>query len=142
MLTLSITGMIDSVQYWDGSKVTRVDSFEAGDVVSKLLRIGPTLVMRINSANRAKIVLRRNRVELIHGELGGTFCDGQPIKCDRCDDSATHGAHGAIAAARALNSIGKTEFELNLPAMARCLLNRNYFGHTKILVVTRELHSE
>jgi len=105
--------MIDSVQYWNGSQDSEIDSFEAGDVVGKLLGIGAALVMRVNPANRAKIVLRSHRVELIHGEFGGASCDGQRIERNRCDDSATHGAHGTITAARRLDSIGEREVEPN-----------------------------
>ena len=105
--------MIDSVHYRDIFKVRWFEAFKASDVVPKLLRVGAALMVGINSANRAKIMSGRHRVELIHAELVGALFDNQPVKRDRGNDNTTHAAHGTIAAARALNSIGKNEFQLH-----------------------------
>ena len=63
----AISKMIDSVQYWNFAKLIRIDPFQARNIESKLLRIRPSLVMSVNSANGTKIVFGGHGVELIEG---------------------------------------------------------------------------
>ena len=61
--------MIDAVVGWYGRQGKRVHAFEATNVVAILAGIRPTLMMRVDAAVRAEIVLRGLGVELI--ELQG-----------------------------------------------------------------------
>ena len=60
--------MVDAIVGWDGAQSKRVHAFEATHVVAVLRWLGPALVMRVNAAVRAEIVLRCVRVELIELE--------------------------------------------------------------------------
>ncbi len=104
--TLPIARMMDSVDCWDISKIKWVDAFKAGDIKSKLLRVGAALMMGVNPADRAEIVFGCHRVELVHAEHVGALCDRQAIKRDGGNDCATSTAHRTIATARIINPIG------------------------------------
>ena len=104
--TLPIARMMDSVDCWDISKIKWVDSFKAGNIKSKLLRVGAALMMGVNTTNRAKIMFSYHRVELIHAEYVRALCNRQTIKRDGGNDCATSTAHRTIATAGIINPIG------------------------------------
>lgn len=60
-------------RYW--TKLKWVNALKAADVVSVLLRVGSALMVCIDTAYRAEIVLRRLGIELVQTENVGTFYD-------------------------------------------------------------------
>ena len=60
-------------------KIERRKPVQASNVDSKLVRIGATLVMRINPADRAVMMLRGHRVETIGRQLVGAFMKFEAI---------------------------------------------------------------
>lgn len=57
--------MIDSVAGRHVAQQEGIDAVKAGNVIAELMRVGATLVMRVDATDRAKIMLRRFRVELV-----------------------------------------------------------------------------
>ena len=64
----AIRRVIDAVHDRYRVKFEGIDAFQAPDVVSILMRIRTSLVVRVNPALATEIVLRRPRIELIRPE--------------------------------------------------------------------------
>ena len=62
---MPVRRVIDAIICAHIRKLEWVDAFQAPDVVDVLLGIRAALMMRIYAANRAEIVARRSRVELV-----------------------------------------------------------------------------
>ena len=103
--------MVNAVTHGDFIKIEGADPFEAGNIHAELIRIGPALVVRVDTAPGTEIVLRRHRVELIDAEAIFT---GQNIEvtyfCSYCD-SATHPAKAAGATACRVETIRQPDME-------------------------------
>jgi len=65
--------MVDAIAGRYIENVERIHIFEASNVVAVLVGIGAALMMRIDSAVGAEVVLRGHRVELIQPENIGAF---------------------------------------------------------------------
>src|SRR5690606_9539440 len=72
-----LDGQRGAVQHLDGAERIRVDAFEAGDVHAVFVRAHAALVMRVDAADAAKIVLRDPGVPLIERQLVATTRDPQ-----------------------------------------------------------------
>lgn len=64
--------MMHAVLYGDVRNKVRIDPLQAPDVVTVLLWIGSPLVVRVDPAAGAEIVLGRVGVELVELEVPGT----------------------------------------------------------------------
>jgi hypothetical protein len=67
--------VVHTVVDCDLRQFERVDAFETPDIETVLPRIGPPLVMGVDTTRRAKEVLGGLRVELIEAEAVRTFGD-------------------------------------------------------------------
>lgn len=74
--------------------------------------------MRIDAADRAKVVLRRVSVELIELEILRSFDDADAAQRYGGDDRAFAPANGAIAMSGIDNAIRQIQFQLHRAAMA------------------------
>ena len=101
-----VAGMSDAVIHRHFGEVEWAHAFEASDVDGVLSRVGAALVMRVDAAFRAKIVLRRHRAELIEREAVGASChDLEVVPFGRYGDGATHPAIGAGAPAHRVETV-------------------------------------
>lgn len=100
--------------------IERIDPFQTPHIESVLFWIGPPLMMRIDAAVRAKIMLRRMRIELIELQMLRTFDYAYSTQRHRRDHGALAPANGAIASPGIDDAIRKIELQLHPPAMARC----------------------
>jgi hypothetical protein len=101
-----VAGMSDAVIHRHFGEVEWAHAFEASDVDAVLSRVGAALVMRVDAAFRAKIVLRRHRAELIEREAVGASChDLEVVPFGRYGDGATHPAIGAGAPAYRVETV-------------------------------------
>jgi hypothetical protein len=69
--------------------VKRIDAFQAADVVRVLLGIGAPLMMSVNAADRAKVVLGCVSVEFVNPDVFGAFDDVKPTQRHKCHDCAS-----------------------------------------------------
>ena len=83
------------------------------------MRAGPALVMRVNAALRAKIMLGGFGVELIHFQHIRALQDGDAVQRDGADNGPFSAADRAITAAGIHNPVGEVKLQHNRPAMAR-----------------------
>ena len=60
--------MVDSIQRFHFAKLERVHSLQAGHVVTVLVRMRSTLMMRVDATDRTEVVFRGLGIELIQGE--------------------------------------------------------------------------
>ena len=110
--------MIDPIEqrYW--LEIERIDPFKATDVVTILIRIRTTLMMGIDAAVGAEVVLRHLRVELVDLERLLALDDIDPRQSDRSDDRAFPTADGAIATTGVDDAIGQFKFKDDRATMA------------------------
>lgn len=78
--------MIDAIICRNASNLERIDSNQAGHIETILAGIGPPLMVCIDAALRAKVVLRRSGVELIKLQVLFTPKDSYSRKRNRCCD--------------------------------------------------------
>ena len=69
-----------------------VHAFQARDVKSKLARIRPPLVMRIDPACGAKIVFSRFGIELVKCKLIDAFKYSKVLECNSGNNCTAHTA--------------------------------------------------
>ena len=62
----AIGWMIDAIVSADRAKGIGIYPFEAADVVTILMRVRPSLVMRVDPTVRAEVMFGSSRVELIY----------------------------------------------------------------------------
>ena len=74
----TVRWVVDPVAGWNLRDVERVDTLKAADVVAVLLGVGTPLMMRMNAADGAKIMLGRVRIEFVNLELFGALDDVKP----------------------------------------------------------------
>lgn len=84
--------MIHPVIDGDFRKIKRAYTDQACSVDAELIRIRPPLVMRVNTAFRAKVVLGGVRVELVKPECLLTRNDTEFFKGRRNDNCSPHSA--------------------------------------------------
>ena len=94
------------------------DAFQAGDVDPELVGIRATLVVRVDAAFRAKVMLGDVGVEPVRLEFVFTLRDAETVvgRCYR--DRAAHPADGTGATPRGAKSKRQFGGELHGPAMA------------------------
>ena len=110
-----------------------IDAFQAADIESVLIGIGPSLVVGIDAAIRAEIVLRRAGIELIEFQVLRAFDDAYAAQRHRSDDSSLAPANGAIASPGIHDAIGKIQFQLNRTAVTCCTMFSAYRYSTHCL---------
>ena len=74
--------MVDAIDDRDLTKIIWVYAFEAGHVEAELGGIRAPLVMRVDAADRAKIMLSCFRIPLIQGQFVFALQDLQPLQRD------------------------------------------------------------
>ncbi len=80
--------MIDPIVHGDLSQQEGVDALEAADVVAILSGEGTALVMRVDAALAAEVVLGHPSVELIQAQMVLALNDADACQWNRCDDSS------------------------------------------------------
>lgn len=82
-----------------------VDAFKTADVVSVLVRAGTALVMGIDAAVGAEVVLGGVGIELIKLQVFFALDDADAIQGHGCDNRALAPAYGAIATSGADDAV-------------------------------------
>jgi hypothetical protein len=75
-----------------GLEIERANAFKTCNIDAQLVGIGPSLMVGVNPAFLAEVMLRRLCVELIKGEIVLAGCYGEPIQVGRYNDRAAHTA--------------------------------------------------
>ena len=88
-----------------------IDAFQATHVVAVLIWKRTPLVMRVDTAVAAEIVLGDTRVELIELQAVNTLQDTDARQRHRSHDGALSPANGTIASARIDDAIRKIQFQ-------------------------------
>ena len=111
--------MVNTVIHRDRLERERHDAFEASQVYRVLLGIGSPLMVRVDAALGAEIVLRCHGVELIERQKISAFRDEQIVQGDRDDDGTAASAQGAIAVVWIDKALRQPRFELYTAAVTR-----------------------
>lgn len=93
-------------------------AFQAGDIDPKLVRVRASLVMRVDAALRAKMMLRDTGVEAVGGELVRSLEHLETTYAAGDSNRSSHPAYRTSAAARACKALGQFRSELNRTAVA------------------------
>src|SRR3546814_8490924 len=94
----SIRRMVDPVLHRHVGNGKGIDSLQAADVVSVLLRVGPAPMMGVDATGAAEVVPGRVGVELVEPEMLRTSHDAKPGQRYRRDDRALATTEGEVAA--------------------------------------------
>lgn len=120
--------MVNSVINSNLTQLKRIHPFQTGEIKAKEVGIRSGLMMRINAAFRAKIMLCRHGVELVKRELIGPFGNLQGrYRNIRCD-SALSPTHGTITTTRIFNTVWQMHNKFNLTTMATAFMVGLNFG--------------
>lgn len=92
-------------------KVERADPFQAGCIDAVLIRVGASLVVRVDPALRAEIMLCLPGIELIQGEKFAARNDLDVVERRRHRDGAAHPAIRAIAAPCGVEAVAKAHLK-------------------------------
>src|SRR6187402_639859 len=125
--------MVDPVVGGNRAKRERIDALQAAYVVAVLVRAGSALVVRVDTAVGAEVVLRSLRVELIELEGRLALDDPDSRERHRSDDGALSPADRAITTPRVDDSVRKVELKNDCSAVARRSVLRLDFGTTDVL---------
>ena len=74
--------MVNAVIGWDVRDGERIDTFQAANVVPVLRGIGAALVMRVDAAVEAEVVLCRVGIELVELQMLRTLEDADAAQWD------------------------------------------------------------
>ena len=102
--------MLDAIACRYLGNIERVHIFEASNVVAVLVGIGATLMMRIDSAVGAEVMLRGHRVELIQPKNLVALQDSQSRQGHRSYDRPFSSTYRAIAAVRIDDAVWQVKF--------------------------------
>src|SRR5690606_31578158 len=114
-----IPGMVDPVFHGHVRDGEWIDALQAADVEAVLFRVGPALVMGMDAAVAAEVMLRRAGVELVEPEMFGPLDDAQPRQRDRRDHGALAAADGAVAASGIHDAVLQVQFQFDGATVAR-----------------------
>lgn len=126
----AIGGVIDAVFHLDLGKIKRAYPCKAGDIYAKLVRVRAALMMGVNAAKAAKVVLRGLRVELIERQLVLALHKADILQPRRDRNRAAHPAIGTGAAPNAVKAITQPDLKLHRPTMTSGLMQ---IAHGKAL---------
>jgi hypothetical protein len=118
-LARSIAWTVGAFQNWHFGKIKRTDTVDTGCIHAKLVRVRPSLVMRVDSADRAEIVFRGVGVELVAAEPVVTLDEGYVTNPSRYSNSSAHPAIRTVAAAGGIQTVCECDLELHNTTMAR-----------------------
>jgi hypothetical protein len=105
--------MRDPVHHWHLWKVKGANPFQTRDIDSKLRRVRPTLMVRVDAASLAKVVLRGAGIELIQTQVILAFDECKIGKMGGNRNRATHSAIGTGTAPRTVEPLGWAHAELH-----------------------------
>jgi len=112
-----IPRVLRAVENGHFGQVINIKSGEAGGINAELLRIGAPLVMGINPAGFAEIMLRGFRAELIAGEIVLTRQNVQIVKAGGYRNNTPTKTHRAGTAPRGLQPVRELDPECHRPAV-------------------------
>jgi hypothetical protein len=109
--------VVDTVVQRYGLQLERVDAFEAADVVAVLVWERATLMMGVDAADRAEVVLCDFGVELVDLQCVLALDNFDSRQRDRRDYRAFSATDGTVTAPRVDYAMRKIEFENNRAAV-------------------------
>ena len=109
-----IRGMGDAIHDPDLRKIEGAGAFDAGDVDTELVRVRAALMVGIDAAGLAEIMLCRAGVELVERQIVFAFYELDIRKLSRDGDGAAHAAVGAGAAANRVEFVRQPDPDLLL----------------------------
>ena len=110
-LGLAIGWMVDAIIDWHVWKKVRINAVEAAHVVTVLAGKRASLVMRVDAARGAVVVLGYLGVELVELQRLGTLENANSAEWYRGDDSALAPADRAVTASRVDDAVWKVKFK-------------------------------
>ena len=105
----------------DLTKIKRRNALETGGVDSELIGVRSTLVVRVDAAVGAEVMLRAHRVEPVRNELVFSLCDAEVGGRGRQCDRSAHPADRTGATPRRREAFGQRHNELDHTAVARAV---------------------
>ncbi|OCR25199.1 hypothetical protein AFK24_10520 [Pseudomonas syringae] len=125
--------MIGAVTDRDLAQVIRIDTFQATNVITVLVRIGAALMMGINPAITTEVMLRGAGIELVQLQLTLALDDMDTLQRNGRDYCASSSAHRAIAAAGVDDAIGQVKLQNHRAAVARGAVSGQDWSRTDFL---------
>lgn len=125
--------MINAVTGGDIRDGEGIDALKTPHVVPVQVWIGAALVVGVDAAVRAEIVLGGMRIELVELQVLGALEDADAAQRDRGDNGPFAPANGAIAAAWVDDAVWQIEFQLHQAAMTRSPMLGLYLDTTNFL---------
>lgn len=114
----AVARVVGAVQHRDFREIERAQAFQAGGVDAVLLRVRAALVVGIDAAAGAEIMLGAAGVELVAGEGFGPLGDVDILKLGGECHGAAHAAERAVAAPCGTQAIGEFDGKAHSTAMA------------------------
>jgi hypothetical protein len=111
--------MVNAILHGNVGYGEGIDALEAPDVVTVLVRVRAALVMGVDAADAAEVVLGRVGVELVALEVFCTLHDAEPGKKHGSHNCSLATADRAVAPPWALDAVGKIKLQLHGAAVAR-----------------------
>ena len=125
--------MIGAVTDRDLAQVIRIDTFQAANVITVLVRIGATLMMGINPAITAEVMFRGAGIELVKLQLTLALDDMDSLLRHGRDYCAAAAAHRAIAAAGVDDTIRQIKLQNHRAAVASGAVSGQDWSRTDFL---------
>jgi len=111
--------MVNAILHGNVGYGEGVDAFQTPDVEPVLMRIRAALVMGINAADAAEVVLGCVGIELVELEVFFTLYQTKPGQEHRSHNCSLATADRTVAPPWVLNAIGKIKLQLHGAAVAR-----------------------
>jgi hypothetical protein len=125
--------MVNAVVHRHVLDFKRIDAFQAADVIAVLFGIRPALMMGVNAADGAEVMLRGHGVELVEPQRILALDDPDAGKRNRGDYRALSPADRAVAPARVNDAVRQVEFQHDSTAVACCQMFRVDNGSSNLL---------
>jgi hypothetical protein len=118
VLCCPVDRVVHAVEDRRVKKIPNINSIDTSDVEAVFARVGPALMMGVDTADRTEIMDCGPSIETTGGQLLLALRDTKPRKGHRRDDDTFWSAHGAVAAAQFFKSVRQVEFNCYSAAMA------------------------
>jgi hypothetical protein len=110
-----------TITHHDLSEIKWADAFQARRIDAELLGVGATLMVGVDAALRAEVVLRRPGVELVKRQSLGARSDVQILQPRAQYDRTAHPAQRAIAPAGTVQAVTQADMETHSATMATAI---------------------
>lgn len=110
-----------SIEHWELMKIKWGDAFEAGGIDAKLMGVRAAFMVRVDAANRAKMMLRGLGIETIGRKIVLASCDPELLGRRGQSYGSAHCADRTGASSSRSKTFGQRDGELDSSAMTGAL---------------------